>query len=82
VSVPAPSLTIGGQEFSIDRRDPVFEVASGECISTVLAGSGTYAVGAPFLRNVVAVFDFGKQEMSFTQRKMWLICISLVIFQQ
>ena len=72
-AVPAPfSLTIAGTTFSINPKDMI-QPSSDDgkvCMSSILPGSqGTPLIlGAPFLKNVVAVFDWGKTRMGFTAR--------------
>jgi hypothetical protein len=60
----------------MDPRDMVVQNADGSCGSSVadadqLGASGGISfpiLGTPFLRSVVAVFDFGKDEMRFAER--------------
>ncbi|KAH8651419.1 aspartic peptidase domain-containing protein, partial [Xylariales sp. PMI_506] len=63
-------ITIAGATFYLRPEDLVLEIADGVCVSTVLpsASDGTISLnflGDIFLQNVVAVFDFGKNEMRF-----------------
>ena len=66
-------MQIGGTMFSVDPVDMIWRDASGTCYSSIAAavpGSGISLmfVGDVFLKNVVAVFDFGNDEMRFAQR--------------
>ena len=59
--------------FSIDSSDLIYRDWSGKCFSTVaptvpLNGIELFFLGDFFLRNVVAVFDFGANEMRFAAR--------------
>lgn len=74
-ATPPPfGITLGGRNFSIQAADMISrDSASGICYSTVsipAEGSGVALnfLGDAFLRNVVAVFDFGKTEMRFAAR--------------
>ncbi|KIW95847.1 uncharacterized protein Z519_02911 [Cladophialophora bantiana CBS 173.52] len=74
---PQLGLEIGNQTFFLDGRDLVYQTAdpsSGEalCVSNILSSDfkqGTYGditlniIGAPFLKNVLAVFDFGANKI-------------------
>ncbi|KAK3699771.1 hypothetical protein LTR37_016280 [Vermiconidia calcicola] len=64
---------LGGRMLSIDSSDLIYRDWSGKCYSTVaptvpLAGIELFFLGDYFLRNVVAVFDFGSDEMRFAAR--------------
>jgi hypothetical protein len=71
---PPFNITIGGTSFPVAAADMISrDISSGACYSTVsrpAEGSGVDLnfVGDAFLRNVVAVFDFGKTEMRFAAR--------------
>ena len=60
----------------MDPRDLIVQNADGSCGSSVadadqigaLASISFPILGTPFLRSVVAVFDFGKDEMRFAER--------------
>ena len=66
-------IQINGHMFSIDSRDMIWRDWDGQCysgVATLLSELGVtlYFLGDAFLKNVVAVFDFGKDEMRFAQR--------------
>lgn len=71
---PSLGITIGGQIFHHRPEDLVLQFPNGSCVSTVLppaSGNGGLTLsflGDVFLRNVVSVFDFGKNEMRFAAR--------------
>jgi hypothetical protein len=70
---PKVSLTIANATFWLDERDMITQVSPGQCISSVVPiaesiGISLSFLGDAFLRNVVAVFDFGKDEMRFSAR--------------
>ncbi|KAI8626301.1 acid protease [Xylariaceae sp. FL1651] len=73
-AVPPPfGVTIAGTTFYQRSADMVFQSPDGTCVSTVKRSSrlGDIALsflGDVFLHNVVAVFDFGKNEMRFAPR--------------
>ncbi|KKK16930.1 hypothetical protein AOCH_005148, partial [Aspergillus ochraceoroseus] len=78
-TAPAFSVTIGGQTFALDKSDLVIQTGEDFCLSAIVpgitidVGNGTstpalHILGAPFLKNVVAVFDFGNHEMKFAAR--------------
>jgi len=66
---PAFAITIGGQKFRHNGQDLIIELGEGRCMSAVVSSDsgGIFfnVIGAPFLKNVVAVFDFGRDEMRF-----------------
>jgi hypothetical protein len=73
----APNLgfTIGGQTFFHNGMDLVYRVGDGTCVSAVVSNEGVQLygltgviLGDTFLKNVVAVFDFGNNEMRFAER--------------
>lgn len=71
---PKFGITIGGATFWHEERDMIYEVGDGTCYSSVGAtgedeGLALNFLGDAFLKNVVAVFDFGKDEMRFAARK-------------
>ena len=76
-TIPTFGIGIGGQTFEIAPTD-LFPIArEGDiCATAVTRGfdvpeseypDGLFVLGANFLRNVVAVFDVGKQEMRFAK---------------
>ncbi|KAK5699761.1 hypothetical protein LTR97_005892 [Elasticomyces elasticus] len=75
-TAPHFSLTIANHTFSIDSRDMIRQHASGVCYSTVASapppgdGLTLMFLGDAFLKNVVAVFDMGQNEMKFAQRQI------------
>ena len=68
-TAPEFAITISGQSFWVNRQDMVIELGEGLCQSAVISSDvgGTFFtnIGAAFLKNVVAVFDFGVNEMRF-----------------
>jgi hypothetical protein len=68
-TTPAFAITIGGQSFWHNGQDLIIELGEGKCMSAVISSDvgGVFfnTIGAPFLKNVVAVFDFGRDEMRF-----------------
>ncbi|OQV07519.1 hypothetical protein CLAIMM_11942 [Cladophialophora immunda] len=74
---PQLGLEIGNQTFFLDGRDLIYQTAepsSGEaqCVSNILSSDFTEGaagdltlniIGAPFLKNVLTVFDFGANEI-------------------
>ena len=72
--VPKFGITIGSTTFWHEKQDMIYEVRDGTCYSSVGAtgedgGLALNFLGDAFLKNVVAVFDFGKDEMRFAKRK-------------
>ena len=69
---PTLEVKIGTETFSIDPKDMIFhanKAAADECISGVSdGGPGKFILGDAFLKNVVAVFDIGGQQMQFYAR--------------
>jgi hypothetical protein len=70
---PTFGVTIGGQTFHHNGRDLILPYGNNTCISTIgavvpTAGISLAFLGDAFLKNVVAVFDFGKNEMRFAAR--------------
>lgn len=58
-------ITIGGATYYVDSADLLFSNGDGTCSSLLAAGEeGEYLVGDPFLRNVLAVYDWGGEVMS------------------
>lgn len=71
---PKFGITIDGVTFWHEEQDMIYEVGDGTCYSSVGAtgedeGLALNFLGDAFLKNVVAVFDFGKDEMRFAARK-------------
>lgn len=77
--VPSLGVTIGGRTFNINARDLVVdvgEVPGKTCVSGVLPSSGmpgglSGILGDVFLNNVLAVFDVGKEQMTFYEREYY-----------
>lgn len=60
-TAPQVQFIIGGASFIINPKDMIFyNERDGSCVSAIAPGDSNYVLGAPFLRNVVAVFDWGK----------------------
>ncbi|KAK5000088.1 hypothetical protein LTR66_000988 [Elasticomyces elasticus] len=71
---PAFGVQIGNQTFFHNPVDMILPVTDGVCMSSVLPTTCVQGIcfsflGDAFLRNVVAVFDFGKNEMRFAARE-------------
>lgn len=71
---PKFGITIDGITFWHKHEDMIYEVGDGTCYSSVGAtgeddGLALNFLGDAFLKNVVAVFDFGRDEMRFAERK-------------
>lgn len=64
-SAVAPSLvySIGGQAFSVHPFDLILSTGAGTCFSGVSRCGASFILGDVFLRNVLAVFDWGNSEM-------------------
>ncbi|KAF5668369.1 peptidase catalytic [Fusarium heterosporum] len=70
---PALGLVIGGKTFWHDQRDLIVWAKDGICTSSIGAtqpalGIEVHFLGDAFLKNVVSVFDFGKNEMKYAAR--------------
>ena len=70
---PTFGVTIGGQTFYHNGQDLILPYGNNVCLSTIgavvpTAGISLAFLGDAFLKNVVAVFDFGKNEMRFAAR--------------
>lgn len=73
---PEFGLTIGNQTFFHNGQDLIYQTADGVCITNIMPLEKVKLlnqlkfgiIGVPFLKNVVAVFDFGKDEMRFATR--------------
>ncbi|KAL3458895.1 aspartic peptidase domain-containing protein [Aspergillus heterothallicus] len=73
---PPSSLVfeIDGQKFEHNSLDMIYQTGEDMCISTIgvaervgFAGLPINIIGVPFLKNVVGVFDFGRDEMRFAK---------------
>ncbi|KAL2852046.1 aspartic peptidase domain-containing protein [Aspergillus pseudoustus] len=65
-------IEIDGQKFDHNSLDFIYQTGEDLCISTIgvservgIAGLPFNILGVPFLKNVVGVFDFGRDEMRF-----------------
>lgn len=70
---PTFGVTISGQTFFHNGLDLILPVGENTCMSTIGAVVPTDGIllaflGDAFLKNVVAVFDFGQNEMRFAAR--------------
>lgn len=73
---PRIGVIIGGRTFWVDVRDLISNetvgggiITTGSCVINVQkVGGGDPVLGDSFLKNVVAVFDLGRNEMGFAQR--------------
>lgn len=66
-------IELGGKVFSVESEDLIYREFDGSCYSTFaptvpLQGIELFFISAHFLRNVVAVFDFQRNEMCFAER--------------
>jgi hypothetical protein len=66
-------VQINGKTLSVNSKDMIWRDFSGKCYSSVGTllpelGISLYFLGDVFLKSVVAVFDFGKDEMRFAPR--------------
>jgi hypothetical protein len=66
-------VVIDGKTFWHDQRDLIVWAKDGVCTSGVGAtktalGIDVHFLGDAFLKNVVSIFDFGKNEMRFAAR--------------
>jgi hypothetical protein len=76
-TAPTFGFTLGNQTFFHNSQDLIIDSGDGTCISALIPFKGvSYAsiiengaiIGASFLKNVVAVYDFGNNEMRFAAR--------------
>lgn len=72
-TAPTLGFVIGNQTFYHDGRDLIVPLRGDQCQSGMAAtipeeGIALNFLGDVFLKNVVAVFDFGKDEMRFAAR--------------
>ncbi|KAJ5833023.1 hypothetical protein N7474_001334 [Penicillium riverlandense] len=72
---PQFGLTIGNQTFFHKGQDLIYQTSKGVCMSSLatsesisIDGLTLNIVGVPFLKNVVAVFDFGQNVMRFAKK--------------
>lgn len=72
---PTFGVAIGGHTFYHNGQDLILPYGSNTCISAIgavvpTAGISLAFLGDAFLKNVVAVFDFGNNEMRFAARSV------------
>ncbi|KAJ5359614.1 uncharacterized protein N7496_012027 [Penicillium cataractarum] len=74
-NAPEFGITLGDQTFYHDGSDLIYQTGDGYCYSALassdevsLGGITLNIIGVPFLKSVVAVFDFGKNEMRFAKK--------------
>ena len=72
---PEFGLSLGDQTFYHDGSDLIYQTDEGVCVSSLASSTEVSLgdvtlniIGVPFLKNVVAVFDFGKNEMRFSKK--------------
>lgn len=72
---PQFGLTLGDQTFFHNGEDLIYQTSEGVCITNLFPSEGVTIdgltlniIGVPFLKNVIAVFDFGKNEMRFAKK--------------
>lgn len=72
---PEFGLSLGDQTFYHDGSDLIYQTSEGFCVSSLASSSEVCLgditlniIGVPFLKNVVAVFDFGENEMRFAKK--------------
>lgn len=73
---PEVGVSIGGQTFFHNPDDLIADVGLGDGLcataisdgGAIAGGDGTYVLGDTFMKNVLAVFDVGKSQMSFSSR--------------
>lgn len=72
---PKFGVQIGDQMFYHEGQDLIYQTGDGYCVSSLMAselvgfqGIQLNILGVSFLRNVVSVYDFGKNELRFAQR--------------
>ncbi|KAJ5334141.1 uncharacterized protein N7506_007924 [Penicillium brevicompactum] len=70
---PKFGLTIGNQTFFHNGSDLLFQISDGVCVSSLVASEkipldiSVNVLGVSFLKNVLTVFDFGRNEMRFSK---------------
>lgn len=67
---PDFAITVGGKDFKINAKEMILQNSlkspAGACVSGIQStGSDIALLGDVFLKNVIAVFDLGKEELSF-----------------
>lgn len=72
-TAPSFAVRIGNGTFPMDARDLIWRNETGSCFSSVASGgqdsdASLMFLGAAWLKNVVAVFDMGNDEMQFATR--------------
>lgn len=72
---PKFGVQIGDQTFYHEGQDLIYQTGDGYCVSSLVAsehvefqGIQLNILGVSFLRNVVSVYDFGRNELRFAQR--------------
>ncbi|KAJ5518766.1 Peptidase aspartic catalytic [Penicillium expansum] len=72
---PMFGVQIGDQTFYHDGQDLIYQTGDGYCVSSLVAservafeGIMLNILGVSFLKNVVSVYDFGRNELRFAQR--------------
>ncbi|KAI9742914.1 MAG: hypothetical protein M1818_003643 [Claussenomyces sp. TS43310] len=66
---PHITFSISGEQFHIPPPNLIQRISPYYCISTIGSSWGQNNIlGAPFLRNAIAVFDIGQNEMRFAPR--------------
>ena len=72
---PEFGVQIGEQTFFLNAKDLIIPAGSAEgtlCLTSIGdAGYGSSILGAPFFKNVLAVFDVGASEMRFAAREFY-----------
>lgn len=69
--VPLVGVNIGGKTFWIHPIDLMRRTGRDECLLLFEGRSGWSILGAAFLKNVVAVFDYGGKRMEFAARNVY-----------
>lgn len=66
-------ITVGGTTYYVDSVDLNGRMENGSCYSLFYPGPppNGYSIGDPFLRNTLAVFDWGEKMMSFYPRQYY-----------
>ncbi|KAF7591454.1 hypothetical protein BBP40_001557 [Aspergillus hancockii] len=71
---PVFGIELGGQTFFHRGEDLVYNTGKGYCVSSLVSSESVAMgeivlniLGVPFLKNVVAVFDFARHEMRFAR---------------
>lgn len=58
------AVVIGGVPYYISYVDLIASNGDGSCSSLVVGASSGYSLGDPFLRNVLAIYDWGASQMA------------------